>query len=105
MPEPHAGAELEQTGLGCWRGSCSSDSELFGRSPHQQRFADRIGRRKLHKAPGLGRKSIEPPPKLSSIRPDSATAPGRANPNPPANSAGVNPLRSSNDARGYRASH
>jgi hypothetical protein len=82
MPEPHAGTELEQAGLCCWRGSLSPDSELFGRSPHQQRFADGIGRRELHKAPGLGREIVEPPPEALLDPPGERHRAGQCEPEP-----------------------
>jgi len=62
MAEPHAEPDLEQAGVGggC-RGFCP-DPEPFSRSPHQQRFTDRIGRRELHQASGVSGKSLEPAP-------------------------------------------
>jgi hypothetical protein len=56
MTEPHAGADLQQTGLGCRRRSLGPDPEPLGRPPHQHRIADRIGRRQLQQHAGVGRK-------------------------------------------------
>ena len=62
MTEPHPGAELEQAGLGRRRRRRSRDPEPPGCPPHQARVAGRVGRRELQQAPGLGRKSADPPP-------------------------------------------
>ena len=62
MPEPHAGAEFQQAGLGCRRRRLRGDPEPLGCPPHQHRIADRLGRRELQQPPGVGRKRVQPPP-------------------------------------------
>jgi len=62
MPEPHPGAELHQAGLGRLSRPLGGDPEQLGRPPHQHRVADRLGRRQLEQAPGVGRKHLKPPP-------------------------------------------
>ena len=62
VTKPHPSTELQQAGLGGRRRSLGRDSETLGCPPHQQRFADRIGRCELQQPPGLGRKRVEPPP-------------------------------------------
>jgi hypothetical protein len=62
MPKQHAGADLEQAGLGCRRRRLRGDAEPLGRPPHQHRIADRIGRRQLQQAPAILRKQLKPPP-------------------------------------------
>ena len=62
MTEPHPRAELEQAGLDRRRCRLNLDSELLGCSPHEQRFADGIGRSESQQPPGLGGKRVEPAP-------------------------------------------
>jgi len=62
MTKPHAGAELDESGLNRGRCSLGPDPEPLGCSPEQRRLAHRIRRRELQQAPCLGRKTIEPAP-------------------------------------------
>jgi hypothetical protein len=82
MPKPHPGAELQQPSLGCRRGSRSPNSQPLGRPPHQQRLADRIGRRQLHQTPRLGPKSIQPPPEALLDPPRQRHRAGQPEPEP-----------------------
>jgi hypothetical protein len=67
--------------------------------PHQARVAGRISRRDHQQSAALVRKSPYPPPKALL---DGSEERCRArNPNPPASSAGVNPLGSSSIASGF----
>jgi len=62
MTEPHPGAELDQPGPGRRRRRLGADREPPGSPPHQARVAGRVGCCELQQAPGLGRKSVDPPP-------------------------------------------
>ena len=43
VPEPHPGADLQQTGLGRRGRGLGADAEPLGRPPHQHRIPDRVG--------------------------------------------------------------
>ena len=60
VSEPHPGAELEQPNLGSRSRRLGSDPELFSSAPHQDRLADRIGRREHDEPTGVRREHLEP---------------------------------------------
>ena len=62
VPEPHLRADLEQPGVDGGRRGLRIDAEPLGRSPHEQRLADGIGRRELQQPPRVGGQRVEPPP-------------------------------------------
>ena len=61
VPKPHPSAELDQARLDPGRRSLRSDAQSLGCSPHEQRFADGIGRRDQQQDSRVGRKGFEPP--------------------------------------------
>jgi hypothetical protein len=62
MPKQHAGADLQQAGLGRRDRGLGGDAKPLGRPPQQHRVADRVGRRDQQQQAGVGRKFVQPPP-------------------------------------------
>jgi hypothetical protein len=97
VTEAHLGADLEQAAVDCRRRGPRIDAELLGRSPHEQRVADGIGRRQPQQ-PLRVRGQLIQGRRNPSSRPDSVTGPGP--PKPPASSAALMPRGSSSRASG-----
>ena len=62
MAKSHPSAELDEARLGRRGRRFDADARPCGRSPHQRRIADRVGRRDKQKAPSLFREHVDASP-------------------------------------------